>query len=178
MDRSTSPISGSLSRRTSADGRISTARHLQDRWASRRSSTTTQTSGRWARLGLARDGSLPMFYMTIHPGPVGAMRRWGQPEHDDGRTDDAEAGHRSAPIGLIGECATLRLRDFLPPRHQPRTGPAHRDPRTQLQQPGCGRGQGAHLAGVMGNGGARRRTVAWPAGAGLYHHGRERDTPL
>ena len=107
------------------------------------------------------------------PGPVAAVRGRGQAEDQHPGVLVAPAGDRAAPVALGREGPALDRGDLLPPRHQPRAGPAHRLPRGQLAERARARGQVGHLAGGRGDRCLRRGRVratrcrAAPARPGL-----------
>ena len=96
------------------------------------------------------------------PGPVGAVGRRGQADQDDPGVRVAEAGHRAAPVLLVAEGRPLLERHLLPPRHEPRAGPAADDLLAQL-----GQRPRPHVPDPRQ--GAPAQTVASGSGAGPSH---------
>ena len=70
--------------------------------------------------------------MKLRPVRLAPCAAGASPTTTMRRSGHAEAGHRPAPVLLVGERAALRPSDLFPPGHQPRARPAHRDPRAQL----------------------------------------------
>jgi hypothetical protein len=78
------------------------------------------------------------------PGPVGAVRRRGETEHQHPCPEVAEAGHRSRPVLVLAVRRPLDDADLLAPGDEARARPT-----------------ADHFSGQAAKGGCRHRPVAW-----------------
>ncbi len=105
-----------------------------------RSPSSIETDVGWlARPGPVQRGVEPVAAAVAgeHPSrAVRAVRGRGEPHDEDPRVRVAEAGYRTAPVGLVGERGALDLRDLLAPGDQPGTAPALADLPGETRQRG------------------------------------------